>query len=174
MPEENNKEKEEQEQELGQQQQPRDNAPAPEELEALKAQLEEERKAKSEIEQALMEKDARLAELEKALEEAKAASTELSQLKDSHSRAVSKYLEALRAANPSIPPDVISGQSIDEIDASLEKAKAIAKAVRASLEQEAQQTAVPAGAPPRVTISPEGLSPREKIALGITQKGVTS
>jgi chromosome segregation ATPase len=157
---------------------PTNSAPTPEELEAIKAQLDEERKAKATAEAALAEKDTRLAELQGQLDGLRVsiseANTELGQAKEAHSQAVAKYLGAVRLANPTIPQDIIAGDTIDAIDASLAKATTIAESVRATLEAQAKEAKVPAGAPPRGEISPEGLSPREKIAAGIQQKGGTS
>jgi hypothetical protein len=145
----------------------------PETLETIKAELEEEKKAKAAAEAALAEKDVRIAELNAtlnvALQGSEAAATELAQIKEAHAKAVAKYLDVVRTANPTIPKDIIVGQTIEEIDASLEKAEAIADAVRANLEAQAKEAKVPAGAPTRGTISLEGLSPREKIAAGIQQ-----
>jgi len=153
-------------------------APVAEDLEAIKAQLEEEKKAKATAEALLSGRDARIAELEASLSEAKQGSeatvAELASVKAAHAQAVSKYLEVARALNSTIPHDVISGQTIEEIDASVAKALSIATAVKANLEAQAKETKVPAGAPTRGGISTEGLSPREKIAAGIQQKGGTS
>jgi len=153
-------------------------APTEAELEAIKAELEEERKAKAAAEAALAEKDTRIGELETKLDEADqnfaSLNTQVTQLKEAHSSAVSKYLEAVKTANPTIPADVIAGSSIEEIDASLARATTIAGAVKANLEAQAKEAKVPAGAPPRTEINLEGLSPREKIAAGIQQKGGTS
>jgi hypothetical protein len=147
-------------------------------LEAIKAQLEEEKKAKAAAEANLAEKDARIAELETSLSEAKqgseAVAAELAQVREAHGQAISKYLGAVRLANPAIPQDIIVGDTIEDIDASVQKAQSIAESVRANLEARARETRVPAGAPPRSEISVEGLSPREKIAAGIQQKGGTS
>ena len=146
-------------------------------LETLKAQLEEERQAKAAAEAALAEKDSRIAELEASLSEAKtgseATAAELAQVKEANSQAVAKYLDAVRLANPTIPQDIIAGDTIEDIDASLAKATAIADSVKASLEAQAKEAKVPAGAPTRGEISVEGLTPREKIAAGIQQKGGT-
>ena len=169
---------------------------APEDLEAIKAQLEEEKKAKAAAEASLAEKDARIVELQAegealraersnllaSLSEAKlevdtqanqlqADEDQLTTLKEAHGQAVAKYLDAVRLANPAIPRDIIAGDTIEEIDASLAKATTIAESVRASLEAQAKEARVPPGAPPRTEISVEGLSPREKIAAGIQQKG---
>jgi SepF-like predicted cell division protein (DUF552 family) len=139
--------------------------------EAIKAELEEERKARTATEASLAEKDIRIAALESELSEAKqgseAVAAELAQVKETHGRAVAKYLDAVRIANPAIPRDIIAGGTIEEIDDSLAKAAAIAESVKASLEAQARGTRVPAGAPPRGEISVEGLTPREKIAAGI-------
>jgi len=157
----------------------------PETLEAIKAELEEEKKAKAAAEATLAEKDARIAELQASLSEAltlsetkgkelESTTAELSQLKESNAQAIAKYLDAVRAANPTIPQDIITGETIEDIDASVAKAQAIANAVKQSLEAEAKEARVPAGAPARGEIPLEGLSPREKIAAGIQQKGGTS
>ena len=150
---------------------------APETTEAIKAQLEEEKKAKAAAEASLAEKNGRIAELEASLGEVKtgneAAVAELAQVKESYDRAVARYLDAVRLANPTIPRDIVAGDTIEEIDASLARAATIADSVRASLEARAKEAKVPAGAPTRGEISVEGLSPREKIAAGIQQKGGT-
>jgi hypothetical protein len=149
----------------------------PETSEAIKGQLEEERKARAAAEAGLVEKDDRIAELEASLGEVKtgseAAAVELLHVKESYSQAVAKYLDAIRLANPAIPRDIIAGDTIEEIDASLGRATTIAESVRANLETRAKEAKVPAGAPTRGEISVEGLSPREKIAAGIQQKGGT-
>jgi len=148
--------------------------PEPEDLEAIKAQLEEEKKAKAAAEASLAEKDARIVELEASLSEAtqgsEAAAIELASSKEANSQAVAKYLDAVRLANPAIPQDIIAGDTIEDIDASLAKATTIAESVKSSLEAQAKEAKVPAGAPTRGEISLEGLTPREKIAAGIQQK----
>ncbi len=153
-----------------------------EELVAIKAQLEEERKARAEIEEAMMGKDTRIAELESQLSEAKQSSevfaAELASVKEAKDQlaealtvAKGKYLEMSKALNPSIPEGIISGESIEEIDQSIERGKVIVEAVRTNVESEAAATKVPAGAPIRGGILFEGMSPREKIAYGIQKKG---
>ncbi len=153
-------------------------APTVDELAIIKAELEEEKKAKAAIQTALADRDKRITELQasvSAVQQAgETAMAELTTLKDVHSKAVAKYLGAVKLANPTIPGDVITGGSIDEIDGSVAKALSIATAVKATLEAQAKETKVPAGAPTRGEISTEGLSPREKIAAGIHQKGGTS
>jgi hypothetical protein len=145
----------------------------PETTEAIKAELEEERKARAAVEASLTEKDTRIVELEASLSEVQQVMDSLraegAAISEARDRAVAKYLDAVRIANPAIPRDVIVGNTIEEIDASLARATTIAESVRANLEARAKETKVPAGAPPRGEISVEGLSPREKITAGIQQ-----
>jgi hypothetical protein len=151
----------------------------PEDLEVIKAQLEEEQaafaEAKAAAEAALAEKDACIAELLTELSEVKQATESLRAegmaISEANAQAIAKYLGAVRLANPTIPQDIIAGDTIEEIDASLGKAQSIASAVKASLEAQAREVKVPVGAPTRGEISLEGLSPREKIAAGVQQKG---
>ena len=164
----------------------------PETLEAIKAQLEEEKKAKVAAEASLADKDTRIAELQAegealraeqsnlqaSLSEAKtgseAAAAELASTKEAKDAAVAKYLGMAKALNPNIPEGILAGETIEEIDTSVEKGKAIVESVKKVMEAEAAATKVPAGAPTRGEISLEGLTPREKIAAGIQQKGGTS
>ncbi|MGA8849703.1 MAG: hypothetical protein WB564_07785 [Dehalococcoidia bacterium] len=152
-------------------------APTAEDLAAIKAELEDEKKAKAVAEVAMSEKDKRITELQASLnvvqQAGDAALAELTQIKDAHTKAVAKYLDVVRSANSTIPKDVIVGSTIEEIDASVAKALSIAESVKKVLEAQAKEAKVPAGAPTRGEISLEGLSPREKIAAGIIQKGGT-
>jgi hypothetical protein len=178
MPEEEKKEQKKPEGNPGETQEPPHNgAPTNDDLAIIKAQLEEEKKAKAAAEASLAEKDALIADLQTQLSEAKkgseAAAAELASVKDAHAKAVSKYLDVVKLANSSLPGDVIAGSTIEEIDVSLAKAKSIAESVKKALEAQAKEAKVPAGAPTRGEISLEGLSPREKIAVGIQQKGGT-
>jgi hypothetical protein len=166
------------ENETSEHQETQNTAPEAEDLDAIKAQLEEEKEAKAAAEASLAKKDGLIADLQAQLSEAKTgsetAAAELASVKEAKDQAVAKYLDAVRVANPTIPQDIIAGGTIEDIDASLKKAQSIAESVKASLEAHAKETKVPAGAPTRKEISVEGLSPREKIAAGIQQKGGTS
>jgi predicted transcriptional regulator len=151
---------------------------SPDALAVIKAELDEERKARAAIQAALADKDKRITELQASVsvvqQAGETAMAELTQVKEAHTKAVTKYLGMARAINPTIPGDVITGTTIDEIDASVAKARSIADSVKKVLEAQAKQARVPAGAPTRTEISLEGLSPREKIVAGIHQKGGTS
>jgi len=151
----------------------RDKAPTAEDIAAVKAQLEEEQKAKTTLEGAMAAKDARLAELEAALSEAKqgseASTAELAAVKAARDEAVSKYLVMAKASNSQVPVDMISGETIAEIDAAVDKGKDLVASVKKTLGSEAAAAKVPAGAPTRGE-STEGMSNKEMIAAGIQQK----
>jgi len=113
-------------------------------------------------------------QLEGKTKELEASAAELATVNQAKGEAVAKYLGLAKALNPTIPEGIVVGETIAEIEQSVEKGKAIVEAVRKAMESEAAATKVPAGAPTRGEISLEGLSPREKIAAGIQQKGGTS
>ena len=152
-----------------------------ESLAAVKALLDEEQKAKTALEEAMAGKDTRIAELqtqaaefttqlEGKTKELEASAAELATTKEAKGEAIAKYLDMAKALNPTIPEGIIAGETIEEINDSINKGKAIVEAVKKTIEAEAAGTKVPAGAPTRGEISLEGLSPREKIAAGIASK----
>jgi len=161
---------------------PGNNVSAADELTAIKAQLDEEKTARATLEEAMAGKDTRVAELEAQVaefttqlegktKELEASAAELAATSEAKSEAVAKYLGMAKALNPTIPEGIVVGETIAEIEQSVEKGKAIVEAVKKTMEAEAAGTKVPAGAPTRGEISLEGLSPREKIAAGIRPTG---
>ena len=120
------------------------------ELEALVAQKDEElAKANtrvSEFEMVVAESDRRLAQ------------------------AVSSYKALVAKSNPEVLEELIVGDTIEDINTSLEKAKTIVGKVRQGLEVEMASARVPAGAPERTPTDLSALSPREKIQYGMGGK----
>jgi SMC interacting uncharacterized protein involved in chromosome segregation len=116
--------------------------------------LEEVIRAKeSEIDSLKNERD----ELKQALDEAGQAIAQ----------AVAAYKEMVVQANPGLPAELITGDTIDAVKESLKNARAIMDKVRQEMEAAAASTRVPAGAPPRAPLDLSGLSPREKIQQGL-------
>ena len=107
---------------------------------------------------------ARLAQLEQGVS---SRDSEMAVLKGSLSGAVAKYRAALLATAPEIPAELVKGESIDEIDASLEQARGIVSKVRQQLEADAEANKVPTGAPERTPQDLSALSPAEKIAYAL-------
>ncbi|MFU8796505.1 MAG: hypothetical protein ACNA7X_04345 [Dehalococcoidia bacterium] len=152
-------------------------------LEAIRAQLQE-------AQAALTEKDDRISELEADLAEVKPtaerfpelsnaydilkADFESSQqdraaLTDAGARATQKYLEAVRVLNAGIPANLIDGKTIEEIDESVARGQEITDHVRAALVAESKNARVPAGAPTRA-VNLDGLTADELIRLGIQEQ----
>lgn len=147
----------------------------PETQQTPAAEGDEGEKTRAALEQAITERESRITELEKVLGEAQrqseASVAEIASLKKARDQAVSKYLAMAKALNPAIPEGIIGGETIEEIDQSIEKSKAIVEAVKQALKSEASAASVPAGAPPtRQLTGTESLSPREKIAYAIQRR----
>ncbi len=126
--------------------------------EQLQASGETDWKAKSDALQA------RIARLEQGIA---SRDGELTAIKQSLSGAAAKYRAAVLAGAPGIPQELVKGESLDEVDASLELARGIVSRVRQQLEVEAEANKVPAGAPPRMPQDLSALSPAEKIAYAL-------
>ena len=165
-------------------------------LEQAEVARNEANQAKAALEEAAAAKDSRIAELqaegealraersnlEASLSEAnviaseakgkelEASAADLATVKEARDQAVTKYLSMAKALNPTIPEGIVGGETITEIDQSIDKGKAIVEAVKKAMESEAAATKVPAGAPTRGGISTEGMSPKEKIAYAIQPK----
>ena len=133
-------------------------------LEQLKGQLAERDAAfnplQEEITQLKGELTIRDAEL-KTLGETSSA------LGEGLTQAITAYKGLVIQANPGLTPELITGETVDEVDASLERAKGVIEAVRKSLEAERAGAKVPAGAPPRTPPDLSALSPIEKIKHAI-------
>jgi hypothetical protein len=109
----------------------------------------------------------RIAQLEECVA---ARDAELATLKDSLAGAAARYREAVLAGAPGVPAELVGGDTLEEIDASLETAAAIVSNIKKQLEAEATAQHVPAGAPPRTPPDLSALSPVEKIALALSRQ----
>jgi hypothetical protein len=106
----------------------------------------------------------RIAQLEQGIA---SRDSEMAATRESLSGAVVKYRAAVLASVPEIPAELVKGDSIDEIDASLEQARGIISKVRQQLEAEAEANKEPTGAPERTPQDLSALSPAEKIAYAL-------
>lgn len=86
--------------------------------------------------------------------------------------AVARYREAALAAEPELPPDLVSGDTLETIDASLAAARRAVAQIRQRIadQPEPATRGFPAGAPARGAASTAGLSAAEKIARGLEQR----
>ncbi len=89
---------------------------------------------------------------------------------NSLSIAVNSYRNLISANNTEIPAELISGNSIEEIDNSLMSAKLLVNKIRQGLEGEISAARIPGGAPVRGELDISGLSPIEKIKYAMGRK----
>ncbi len=128
-----------------------------EELEQVKARV-------IELEDLLAQKDEELAGARVRLSELEGMAAES---EERLARAVSSYKSLVVKSTQGVLEELITGETIDEINASLERARSIVGKVRQGLEAETASARVPAGAPERTAADLSALSPREKIQYGI-------
>jgi chromosome segregation ATPase len=114
----------------------------------------------SRLEQAIADKDSQINNLKQSLAE---SDEQRKHLSDSLAQAIDSYKALVISANPEVPAELISGDTIKAIDESLVKAKDLVSKVRQGLEAEAMQARFPSGAPVRTPPDLSALSPKEKI-----------
>jgi chromosome segregation ATPase len=135
------------------------------ELESFRSSFGAKENAITELEQAVANITAERDTLASTDAERQRAITDLT---DSYTQAVAAYKSAVAQANPSVPGELIAGDTIETVNQSLESAQTLVSQVRQSLEADIASSKVPAGAPARTAPDLSSLSPREKIkyALG--------
>lgn len=87
-------------------------------------------------------------------------------------RAVGRYRELLVRANPDAVPELIAGGSVEELDGSLETAKAAYARARDAARRELAASGPLPSSPPRRDAPPAGLEaagPLAKIAWGLRE-----
>ena len=137
------------------------------EKEELVRELESKNAAIAELEQTVASKDSEVTLLKQAITESEQKLTEIN---DTLAQAIASYKSLVVETNPEIPADLITGDTIEAINESLENARALIDKVRQGIEAEASRTKVPAGAPQRAPLDLSVLSPREKIQYAIGGK----
>lgn len=83
--------------------------------------------------------------------------------------ALQRYREAVLDREPHLPADLVSGDSVAELDAAVERARQTVAQVRQHLDTQAQALRVPAGAPARGSPDVSDLSATEKIRHGLSK-----
>lgn len=116
------------------------------------------------LEKEKAERDGEIAVLKEAMADAEGR---INEVNENLTKAIEAYKEQVIQGNPGVPADMITGETVEEIDASLKKALALIEKVRQEMEAEASQMRIPGGAPQRKPIDLSGLSAREKIQYAI-------
>lgn len=88
--------------------------------------------------------------------------------------ALARYRDALLAAEPELPPDLVHGETLEELDESVAAARGAVARIRDRLQGEpaagAAEGGFPVGAPARAGASHLALTPQEKIASGLREQ----
>lgn len=103
-------------------------------------------------------------QLRSSLEEREA---ELGNLREQMSTATSRYRAALLSSVPEVPEELVQGDTIEELDASLASARSIVEKVAQQLGSQVATEQVPTGAPPRRPPDLSAMSPHEKILYAL-------
>jgi len=129
------------------------------ELQELRAQLQTGRSDAEAAQSQLALQAEETQRLQEAIANAEAQSRE----------ALGRYREVALQREPQLPADLVTGETVSELDAAIERARQTVAQVRQHLDQQAQSLRVPAGAPARGSPEVSGLSAGEKIRLGLTK-----
>jgi DNA repair exonuclease SbcCD ATPase subunit len=163
-----------------------------EELAALEERLAEaEAEAEAEVERlqtTAADREARAAHLEDTLGQARtelasrgdelvvlrdglaAARSEAEELRAGLRSAAEKYRQAVLASQVEVPPDLVGGETVEEVDRQLESALSMVAQLKSHLESQAQAQRVPTGAPARRAPDLAALTSTEKISHGLAQR----
>lgn len=93
----------------------------------------------------------------------------LQEVENALAAAAGRYRDLVLRLEPDVPAELVSGATVEEVEASLAQAKETVARVRERIESQAQALRVPPGAPARATPDLGGLTPAEKIRLGLRE-----
>ena len=147
----------------------------PEAYAAIKAELEAAKAAVDTATQPLKERIASLEADVKTKNEAITTQTAVvvekeksfASLSQNFDQAIGAFKSQVLKANPLVPAELVTGATVAEITASVEKATAIVNKVKEGLARETQTVTIPPGAPGRTEPDMSGYSATEKIKAGI-------
>lgn len=114
------------------------------------------------------------AELEHGTEVEQALATaqrDLARQRAETQAALDRYREAILASEPELPPDLVRGETVEELEAAIASARQVVARVREQVQTSAPAAGFPVGAPAREpSRRPRGMTPAEKIAAGLGER----
>jgi chromosome segregation ATPase len=120
---------------------------------------------------ALAQRDERIAALEEELANLRALLRErdeaLASMRERLALALGKYRSLLLASAPEVPEELVQGETVEELDESLARARQMVERIRSRIEAKLARERVPPGAPLRSAPDLSTLTPREKILYGL-------
>lgn len=121
--------------------------------------------------EASAEAEKRIADLEAEVSQLKEARAAMQKsLSDSQSRDASRYRDLVLSAYPDLPAELVSGATVEEVEASVERARAVVQKVKERLAQQPPAPPVGGGAPVRAEPDTASMSPIEKIRYAISRR----
>jgi len=149
-----------------------------EELAAAQAELEQLQVAAADSEARAEHLESQVSELRdelaraqgEALEREEELGTQNEALGGQLRSAAERYRALVLESSPELPAELVAGETVEEIEASLERAHETVSKVRGHLESQAQAGRVPVGAPARSAPDLSGLSAHEKIRYGLERR----
>lgn len=126
----------------------------------LESQLSE---ARSELELARAEAEGRSKELDEVAGRAQT-------LEERVRASAERYRALALEHSPELPEELVAGESVEEIEAALERARETVSKVRGHIESQAQAGRVPVGAPARSGPELSGLTTEQKIRFGLEHR----
>jgi DNA repair exonuclease SbcCD ATPase subunit len=138
------------------------------ENETLKSELQSREAKIISLEQALAERDSEITAMKQSIEDAR---KKLDEMGEALPQAVAAYKELVTQANPGLVAEMIKGDTIEEINESVESARTLVERVKQEVGAENARVRVPAGAPQRTPPDLSALSAREKIRYAIEGVG---
>jgi DNA repair exonuclease SbcCD ATPase subunit len=146
-------------------------AEARSELETLRESTADRAARAAQLETETSELHAELSSAREAHEgELSAANERAVALEERVRGAALRYRELVLRQSPELPEELVAGESIEEIEEALTRARETVAKVRGHIESEAQAGRVPVGAPARSGPDLSRLSADEKIRLGLEQR----
>ena len=130
--------------------------------------------APADLETSLATTQAALQQRQTELSDARATlsqrDVELQTLRHQLASATARYRLALLAAAPEIPEELVAGNTPEEVEASVARARQMVERIRSRIEAQIAEQRVPTGAPIRSAPDVSGLSAQEKIAYALAQQ----
>ncbi|MDE2801737.1 MAG: hypothetical protein OXK21_02495 [Chloroflexota bacterium] len=104
---------------------------------------------------------------EEAQAEAAARREEASALRTELVEVLQRYRGLLLARDPDVPEELVRGETVAELEVSYERAVGLVDRLRRRAVEQSARERVPAGAPARRSPDSAGLTPQQKILLGL-------
>lgn len=84
--------------------------------------------------------------------------------------AAERYRELALEQAPELPQELVTGDTVEDVDEAIQRARETVSRVRGHIESQAQAGRVPVGAPPRSAPDLSALSAEEKIQQGLERR----